>query len=388
MRILIVNRAMGTLFGGGESFDLNAARYLTKCGHRVTVITAKPLLRRPLEYPDINVVYVPSSNLRRYAYLSERINKKLSAVIYHLDNWLFEQQVFHWLSTREQYKRFDVIQCCSLFRLPRWVLSRWRLPVVSWLPGPPSGLARKAIMKLISHPNFALFTHGAPVKVLKRTGLEPEKDFFVVEPGIELAVVDRAKANREELKRSLKIADDALIGITVARLVPVKNVGFLIRGIALALNKGVNYHWLIIGDGPEKEKLEQLAEKLGVFSNIHFLGYRPNAEVHQLLAASNIYALTSTYESFSISTLEAMAHKLPVIATEVGYLQIMVKDSGAGILVPPNDENALANALVKLASENVMRHELGDRGRKYAEKFDWSIIVKKLEKVYEYAIQK
>jgi len=388
MRILIVNRAMGTLFGGGESFDLNAARYLTKRGHRVTVITAKPLLRRPLEYPDVNVVYMSSPNLRRYAYLSEHINKKLSAVIYHLDNWLFERQVFKWLSTREQYKRFDVIQCCSLFRLPRWVLSRWQLPVVSWLPGPPSGLTRKTIMKLISHPNFGLFAHGAPVEALKRMGLEPGKDFFVVEPGIELAVVDSAKANREELKRSLKIADDVLIGITVARLVPVKNIGFLIRGLVLALNKGVNCHWLIIGDGPEKEKLKQLAQKLGVSSNIHFLGYRPNAEVHQLLAASNVYALTSTYESFSISTLEAMAHKLPVIATEVGYLQVMVKDSGAGILVPSNDENALANALVELASKDELRQELGDKGRKYAEKFDWSIIVKKLKKVYEYVIQK
>jgi len=259
---------------------------------------------------------------------------------------------------------------------------------VSWLPGPPSGLARKAIMKLVSHPNFALFTHGAPVKVLKRMGLEPEKDFFVVEPGIELAVVDSAKANRDEIKRSLKIADDALIGITVARLVPVKNVGFLIRGLALALNKGVNYHWLVIGDGPEKGKLKQLGQKLGVSSNIHFLGYRPNAEVHQLLAASDVYALTSTYENFSISTLEAMAHKLPVIATEVGYLQAMVKDSGAGILVPSSDENALANALVKLASEDALRRELGNKGRKYAERFDWSIIVKKLEKVYEHVIQK
>ena len=262
------------------------------------------------------------------------------------------------------------------------------MPVVSWLPGPPSGLTRKTIMKLISHPNFGLFAHGAPVEALKRMGLEPGKDFFVVEPGIELAVVDSAKANREELKRSLKIADDVLIGITVARLVPVKNIGFLIRGLVLALNKGVNCHWLIIGDGPEKEKLKQLAQKLGVSSNIHFLGYRPNAEVHQLLAASNVYALTSTYESFSISTLEAMAHKLPVIATEVGYLQVMVKDSGAGILVPSNDENALANALVELASKDELRQELGDKGRKYAEKFDWSIIVKKLKKVYEYVIQK
>ena len=168
----------------------------------------------------------------------------------------------------------------------------------------------------------------------------------------------------------------------------MKNVSFLIRGLALALNKGVNYHWLIIGDGPEKEKLKQLAQKLGVSSNIHFLDYRPNAQVHQLLTASDVYALTSTYESFSISTLEAMAHKLPVIATEVGYLQIMVKDSGAGILVPPNDENALANALVKLASEDAMRHKMGDRGRNYAERFDWSIIVKKLERVYEHVIQK
>jgi len=362
LRILIVNRALGTLFGGGESFDLNAARYLTKRGHRVTVITAKPLLRKPLEYPDINVVYLPSPNLRRYAYLSERINK-LSAAIYHLDNWLFERKVFRWLSEGEKYKQFDIVQCCSLLNLPRWIASRWKLPVVMWLPGPPSGLARKVIKKLIHKPNFGLFTHGAPVEVSeKQMDLILDKDFFVVEPGIDLMIADSAKSDRETLKRSLKIPDNALIGITVCWLVPVKNVSFLIHGITEAIKKGANYHWLIVGNGPERQKLEKLTEELGIASNVHFLGYQTNQKVHKLLAISDVYALTSTYENFSISTLEAMAHRLPVIATEVGYLQVMIRESDAGILVPSNGIAALADALVKLAFDAELRQTLEKKG--------------------------
>lgn len=389
LKILIVNRAMGTLFGGGESFDLNAARYLAKRGHKVTVITAKPLLRKPLEYPDINVIYISSPNLRRYAYLSEHINKKLSAASYHLDNWVFEKQVFHWLFKGEKHKQFDVVQCCSLLNLPRWIVSEWQMPVVMWLPGPPSGLARKAIKKLVQKAHFGLFTHGAPVEVLQnQMGLTLDRDFFVVEPGIELVFIDKVKADEEKLRKEFGIPNSSLVGVTVCRLVPVKNVGFLIHGIATALKQGANYHWLIVGDGPERKMLERLAQKLGVTSNIHFLGYQPNPKVHQFLSISDVYALTSFYENFSISTLEAMAHRLPIVATEVGYLQVMVRESGGGILVPPNDIDALADALVKLASDAALRRMLGEQGRAYSERFDWPVIAEKLEGVYEYVISK
>ena len=389
LKILIVNRAMGTLFGGGESFDLNAARYLTKRGHKVTVITAEPLLKKPLEYSDINLVYVSSPNLRRYAYLSEHINRKLSAAIRHLDNWLFEKQVFRWLSKGGKHKQFDVVQCHGLLNLPRWIVSQWQMPVVMWLPGPPSGLSRKAIKKLVRKAHFGLFARGATVEVLQsQMGLTLRRDFFVVEPGIELAFIDNVRADREKLRNEFGIPDNSLIGITVCRLIPVKNVSFLIHGIGEVLKQGANYHWLIVGDGPEKERLEKLAQELGVISNIHFFGYQPNPKVHQLLAISDVYALTSSYESFSISTLEAMAHRLPVIATKVGYLQIMVRESGGGILVPPNDIDALADALVKLAFDADLRRKLGKQGRAYAERFDWPVITEKLEGVYEYVISK
>lgn len=383
LRILIVNRALGTVFGGGESFDFNAARFLARRGHKVTVITAKPLLRRPLEYPDVDVVYVPSPNFRNYAYLCEHISTKLSAAIWHADNWLFEKQVFHWLSRGAKYKQFDILQCCGLFRLSSWTSLQFQKPVVVWLPGPPSGLDRIAIKKLVRNANFGLFTHGAPVEVLQEMGLVLNKDFFIVEPGIELSIVNKARlGDKVTLKRQLGIPETNLVGITVCRLVPIKNVDLLIRGIAKAVEKGANYHWLIVGDGPERQRLEKLTHKVGLDSRVHFLGYQPNHKVHQLLAISDVYALTSTYESFSIATLEAMAHRLPVVATKVGYLQVMVKESGAGLLVSPNDTDALADALVKLTDEG-LRRQLGNQGRTYAERFDWPAIAEKLEKVFE-----
>ena len=119
MNILIVNRALGTLFGGGEHFDLNAAWHLTKRGHKATAITAKPLIGKPLKYDEVEVTYVTSPNLRRYSYVTECVHNKVSAVLRHVDNWLFERQVLRWLSVGSRYRKFDVVQCCSLFNLPQ-----------------------------------------------------------------------------------------------------------------------------------------------------------------------------------------------------------------------------------------------------------------------------
>jgi len=381
MKILIVNRALGILFGGGESFDRNAARYLTKRGHQVTVVTGKPLFGPPKNrFNDLSIHYLPSADLRRVAYLTQNINNKLSAAFYHLDNLWFERNVLSWLSQDSRYRQFDVVQVCSLFWLAEKLLERWDLPVISWLPGIPSGLTRRRIRTLIINPHFGLFTHGDPMRFVQEK--MRIKNFEVIEPGLELEQIDAIRGDRAELRQQLGLPKDSLLGITVCRLVPVKNVPFLLEGLALAMEKNHKLHHLLVGDGPLMGRLKSQATELGITSRVHFLGYCPNAEVHKLLAVSDFFVLTSIYENFSISTLEAMAHRLPVIATEVGYLQVLVKESGGGLLVPPEDAPALAEAIIRMAEDQYLRNKLGQNARAYAKQFDWPIIAEKLERLY------
>ena len=382
MRILIVNRALGTLFGGGESFDYNAARQLMARGHQVTLITGRPFFSvAPNQYQDVKVVFVPSPSLRRYAYATERLHSKVSAAFYHLDNALFERAVLAWYAKRPAGS-FDIVQCCSLFTLPERLLTQFGQPVVSWLPGPPSGRVRKFLPSLAAQPKFGLFTHGSTEWALNELGFSRGCEFEIIEPGISLAQIDAVAANRDAIRAQLGMTASALVGITTARLVSVKNHRLLLNALAQARQQGVLWHWIFIGDGPLAAELKALAQVLRIADYIYFLGHQTQDDVHTWLSVADLFALTSNYESFSIATVEAMAHRLPIIGTQVGYLQQLIIKSGAGLAVPANDSAQLAEVLKKLA-EPEARKQYGKHGRAFVERLDWPVIATKLERLYQ-----
>ena len=381
MKILIVNRALGTLFGGGESFDCNAARYLMKRGHDVILITGRPLWGMARNtFSDLRVVYVPTPNLRHFAYRTKKLNTKVSAAFYHLDNMLFERAVWRWYSEQVP-ETFDIVQCCGLFDLSNRLLVSSRQPVVTWLPGPPGWFIRAKLPDLLANKHFGLFTRGTSEWKLKEMGFESGKEYESIPPGIDLDLVDSVSVDRMALRSELGIVSHALCGVTTARLVAVKNHGFLLEAIAEAKHRGVIWHWLFIGDGPLESRLKQRAKALGIFEQTHFLGYRTQNEVHRWLAVADIFALTSSYESYSIATLEAMAHRLPTIVTEVGYLKVLITKAESGCLVTPTDSAGLATILVDL-SDVSRRQGYGQAGRRFVEKFNWPHIVQKLETFY------
>jgi glycosyltransferase involved in cell wall biosynthesis len=380
MKILIVNRALGTLFGGGESFDLNAAAHLAKRGHDVTVVTGRPLLRPANNrFAGVRVEYVRCPDLRRFAYATECVHSQVSAAFYHSDEAIFEWMTARWLKARRR-RPFDIVQCCSLFGLPRHLLTKFGTPVVSWLPGRPSGMTRRRLPALLSHPKFGLFTHGDTERLLKDMGLTRDRDYAIIEPGIDLELIDATPKERRLMRGKLNLNENALLGITTARLVPFKNHQLLLRGLANARARGADWHWALIGDGPLETKLKLAARRLGISSQVHFLGYRPQVEVHRWLRATDIFALTSDYETFSIATLEAIAHGLPVIGTQAGYLQQLILAAQAGVVIPSGSPEAVADALVDMARP-ASRARI-NHNRALVERLDWPLIAEKLERFY------
>ncbi|MEM2567682.1 MAG: glycosyltransferase family 4 protein [Candidatus Bathyarchaeia archaeon] len=272
-----------------------------------------------------------------------------------------------------------------MFWFPKWVITRFNIPVVSWLPGPPPRLKRRLICSLVSHPHFGLFAHGDTVKVLEdELGFVRGIEFEVIEPGVDLSLAEAYDPQKDVIRSNLNISSETVVGITVARLIPIKNIHFLIEGLALSVHElGVSIVWLIVGDGPERSSLKQLVKAKGLEGCVHWLGQMQQSEVHRILAAGDIFALTSTYESFSMATLEAMAHRLPIVATNVGYLRTIVQESGGGILVNLRDFKGLAQAIAMLASDPDYRRQLGDRGHIYVQRFNWPNIIAKLLRFYE-----
>jgi glycosyltransferase involved in cell wall biosynthesis len=382
MRILIVNRALGSFIGGGEINDLNAARYLMKRGHDITLITSKPLFgTAKIHFADLPVIYLKTPWLFGCIHYLEKINTKLSAAVRHFDRYLFEWAVLRWL--RYQRKKFDLVQMCSLFNmLPGRLLTEFNIPCVSWLPGPPSGLMQRKIRTLIQYRNFAIFTHGTPEKYLMDMGLKKGHEYEIIEPGIELDIIDQMSIqNKTEERAQFGFHESSLLGVTVARLIQIKNHNLLLEAIALSKGKGVIWNWIFAGDGPLIDHLKQKALSLGIEKQVRLLGYIDRIDIHRLLSSADLFALVSVYESFSIATLEAMAHSLPVIGTRVGYLQRLIEETETGILVPSDDVQSLVDALVKMADPET-RNLYRGKGRVFVERFDWPYIAEKLEALY------
>lgn len=181
-------------------------------------------------------------------------------------------------------------------------------------------------------------------------------------------------------------ADNPEVAVgTVGRLAEVKNQQFLIRAVAHLLeNANPNYSLklVLIGDGPQRDELEQLVCELGVSDVVCFMGDR--SDIPDQMRDLDIFVLPSLGEGISNTILEAMATGLPVIATAVGGNLELVKPGVNGELVPVNDVQALAEAIDELARETEQRKLLGKHGlQQVRQTFNWQRTVDEYLAVYD-----
>ena len=142
-----------------------------------------------------------------------------------------------------------------------------------------------------------------------------------------------------EIRKELGIPERAFVAGIVGRLVPIKNHAVLFQAFREFEKKRSDIYLLVVGDGPERERLEALKK-----DNVIFLGNRH--DVSTILQALDVFVLSSQNEGISNTILEAMATELPVIATNVGGNPELVEDGVTGTLIPPNDPQAIASALL------------------------------------------
>lgn len=138
---------------------------------------------------------------------------------------------------------------------------------------------------------------------------------------------------------------------------------------------------VIAGDGPLRDATQQRASALGIDADVRLLGHR--TDIATVLAALDVFALTSRSEGLNNTILEAMAAGLPVVATRVGGADEMVVDGVTGLLVPPESPEKLAGALRRLLTDASMKSSMGKAGRTRAEMdFDLARTVLKYERLY------
>lgn len=162
--------------------------------------------------------------------------------------------------------------------------------------------------------------------------------------------------------------------IFVGRLDPVKGAPLLIEAFARVLGRHPDAHLTIVGDGPIRAEAEARVGALGIGDKVSFTGFRTQSEVSDLLRRSDMLVLPSFAEGVPVVLMEAMASRIPVIASRVAGVQELVGDGRTGFTVPPGDIDTLAACMDALMSDPVRAAGMGDAGRQVVEReFDVSL---------------
>jgi glycosyltransferase involved in cell wall biosynthesis len=218
-------------------------------------------------------------------------------------------------------------------------------------------------------------------KMLQERGFQKDRIFSVYN-GIDFNEPIKCMDKIDFLKQKglEAIADSVLVGMA-ARLHPVKGHKVLLEAAALALKEYPNMHFLLAGDGDEKENLIELAKKLDILDHVHFLGHIYPYDVYNSV---DINVITSYTESFPYALLEGAKMHKASIASAVGGIPVLIKDDETGRLFDPGNSEDLANKLLDLANHEEKRRKLAEGLYEHArEHFSLEALAAQILEIYK-----
>jgi len=214
-------------------------------------------------------------------------------------------------------------------------------------------------------------------------GVAPESKFTVVRLGIELENrVGRNGDERAETRRQLGLGDgDPFVVGWVGRMTAVKRTDEVVRVLRRLVDRGIDARLLLVGDGPDRDRLERYAHELGVVRRCLFLGYQE--DVARWYDAMDALILPSVNEGTPVSVIESLAAERPAVATRVGGTPDVIREGVDGFLVEPGDGKALADRLEELANDPARRAQMGAAGRdRVLDRYAVDRLVDDIDKLY------
>ena len=212
---------------------------------------------------------------------------------------------------------------------------------------------------------------------LRRNG----KVFFVPGVGVDIVSLEQriASMDRSEKRKELGLSVDTAVAITVGELNANKNYIQALK--ALSKLTKLNFHYIIVGNGESEQELKKAVNELMLQNKVSFLGFR--RDVPELLAASDVFILTSRREGLPKAVMEAMAAGLPIIATDVRGNRDLVKNSENGYLVPLDDVEQTAIAIKRLIDSEDLRRPMGEKSKELVKQYDLKNIIPQMEEIYD-----
>jgi glycosyltransferase involved in cell wall biosynthesis len=192
----------------------------------------------------------------------------------------------------------------------------------------------------------------------------PTQRIEVIYNGVRLEDFSTDAALRREVRGELGIGATDPVAIQVARLDYLKDHSTALRTAQRIRNKLPDFKLLLVGEGPERAKIEQEIMERQLGATVRLLGLR--SDVRQLLASADMFLLTSISEGIPVTFIEAMGAGLPVVSTAVGGVEEVVVPGETGLLAPAGDDEQLANSVLQLFEEPAKAHAMGKMGSERA----------------------
>lgn len=347
MRILILNSEYPPIGGGAGNASAHIAQDLVAQGQEVTVLTST-FARLPREEirDGVRIIRLPS--LRRRADRSSALEQLIFMLV--AIPWGFA-----WVL------KLDPQIVLAFFGAPggvaAWAWSFFRrLPYVVCLRGGDVPGFRPydfGLFHRLLGPLLRMVWRRAAAVVANSRGLrelgvafEPRVPIRVIPNGVEVAKFQVDQRDWQPARM-----------LFVGRLVYQKGLDLLLNALADLID--IPWQLSIVGDGPRKDWLWERAADLGLVGRINFEGWQARESLRQYFREANLFVYPSRHEGMPNALLEAMAGGLPAIATRIAGNEELVKEGKTGLLIPPDDVEALRNALQNLLSDAALRESMG-----------------------------
>lgn len=235
--------------------------------------------------------------------------------------------------------------------------------------GWPDGVGRmNRMLTSITHGFIACAAGHA--EYLKTSEKFPADRVFMIPNGVDTERFRPDHTHRDTLRQAIGASPDSGVVGIVAALRAEKNHEQFVSAAVEILSRRPNTHFVIVGDGPRRESIEQQISTLGLDDRVHLLGSR--SDTPELLAGMDVFCLTSRNEANPVSILEALSSGVPVVAPDVGSIRETVMPGRTGILTTPLCPQSTADAITQLLEHSQVARNLGLTGRQVVRQ-DWSL---------------
>lgn len=346
------------LFGGAENHIYQLVKYLDKTKYEVVLLCSKYKSlddwAKKIEQTGIKVVRIPTIHKHdpQQFFRLKKILSQENADILHLHLWNPGSCRFAYLAASKKQKIVATEHDPFLLQGIKQALKK-------------NFLQRTDHLIAVSNANREMIIKNYP---------EVESKITVIHNGIEI---------EEFTDAANKISKDptSFIIIAVATLHERKGLKYLIEATKIVSRNHENIQTLIVGTGPEKEELQQLIKTLDLESKVKLLGYQDN--VARLMAASNLLVLPSIKEAFGLVLLEAMAAKIPVIATNVDGIPEIIEDNVSGLLFEKANSKNLADKIEMIIKDQELAKKLVESASEKVKEFTAKNMAQKTELIYD-----